>query len=321
MKTLLTIIALLTFCVTASAQTLPRWRADTHIRVEARGFTDKERERVNAAIEAWRPLLPGGLTIEIGTPGNVTIIRAAVEDVRELETCEFFAFNSLIDDVMIRIDPRAGSGEKFQRVVEHAIGHALGLSHRPKSVMAERDAASLRIAFWKIEGKTYHPDREDAARLREIYSAPTQTLRFNAPADMPTSGTGVVTSSAPEPETITTPNTGLARYSFHRRITRGTKWRESDFIWSDDKRLIEINVKGDKINVPRFPVGTNVNAEWWARLSRSWSVTWATGMSVVKDGDENLEFPVRAWGADGTYVEMSNYRLHRTSVRVTEVDQ
>jgi len=309
LASLLITITLLILTASTHAQTLPRWRAGAHIRVEARGLTDKERERVKAAIGAWRPLLPDGLTIEIGTPANVTIIRATVDD-RELETCDSFAFNSLIDEVMIRIDPRAGSGGKFQRVAEHAIGHALGLGHRPKSVMAERDANSLRIAIWKIKGKTYHPDREDAAALNAIYAQPHAT--------------GPILLQG-EREDVAAPNTTdpVQRYSFHRKVTQGNRVRESDFVWADNGKLIEINVKGDSINVPQFPVGTNVSADWWARLSHTWIVAWRPGAEVVEKGggDEKLEFPVEAWSRDGkTRVEMSNYRLHRVSSTVTPVD-
>jgi len=298
----------------ARAQTLPRWRTGAHIQVEARGFSDKERERINGAIEAWRPFLPDNLIIEIGAPANVTIIRAAVKDDHELETCEIFAFDSLIDNVTIRIDPRAGSGDKFQRVVEHAIGHALGLNHRPKSVMAERDTGSLRIAFWKIEGKTYHPDVSDGAELRKLHTV-------EPPAIADASEPRATASGLASAEVVTTDP--VQRYAFHRRITQGTKWRESDFVWADNGKLIEINVKGDNIEVPQFPIGTNVSADWWARLSHTWIVAWRPGAEVVEKGggDDNLEFPVEARSADGkTHVEMSNYRLHRVSSTVTPVD-
>ncbi len=149
-----------------SAQTFPHWPLNTEVKIYflTNAFTDKEQSRINAAVGSWRPFLPAGITLTIAgetsqtqeRQGCVTLNREAVAKARWAECESHTNDNGLTKYAIIRIDPRAGSGDKFQRRVEHEIGHALGLDHRLDSIMTERP-----------HGK---PGEGDAAILRMIYA-------------------------------------------------------------------------------------------------------------------------------------------------------
>lgn len=291
----------------AYAQSLPRWPAGSRIAVVAEGFNDKETKRIESALAAWRPLLPQGLTMETATTGNVRLLRERVSG--KLDECEISA-----ERATCRIDPAAGSGERFQMTVEHAIGHVLGLGHRPDSVMQARASNSLRIGFWRIE-KLWHPSEQDRAQLAAMYSAITSA---NKPV--------AVVAEAPPTPTLLTP--AAIRYAFRRVVTDGKHSRASTFTFNDRGQQIETDISGsnDKRlrSVPMFPVGTTeaVFAHWKANpVVHEYDLAWSSGKTLSIDGagDADLKFPVEAYNGK-LRAYYSNYRLFRTTVTIKDAD-
>lgn len=319
MSKLFVLTIVLVFSATSQAQELPRWPVPSNIQVlVSPQFDSKEQNRVNAAIQPWRPLLPAGLTLTSAgvsdrtCQGCVTIIRETPG--KERGQTEFAHHKWITDYAIIRIDPRV-SGDDLEQTVQHEIGHALGLSHRPNSVMAMHAPDSIRIGFWKIKGKTFHPDERDREQLRNLYAqvpvvAAPVTVEVEAPTD--------VLTTAP-----------AQRYSFRRVVTIGNKRRESTFTFNDKGEQVETDVVGsnDKAfkRVPMFPVGLGSEAvfnDWRTRPAvNRYVVRWENGkeLSIDGAGDEALRFPVVAH-TDKIRVEFFNYKLFRTSVSVKELE-
>lgn len=162
-----TLLVVLAFALTATAQTFPRWPQGQAVRIYtlANAFTDKEHVRITAAIESWRPLLPSGITLTLA--GDVSEIQScqgcATLDRKPTRKDEWGECKTVHDPstnvaiyAEISIDPRAGSGDDFQRVAEHEIGHVLGLDHRAKSVMSPHPKRG--------------PSGDDGVILRALYS-------------------------------------------------------------------------------------------------------------------------------------------------------
>lgn len=170
------IALLFALAITATAQTFPRWPQGQTVKVYilANAFTDKEHARITVAVESWRPLLPSGITLTLAgevseiqsCQGCVTLDRKPTrkDEWGECKTVHDPATNIAIY-AEISIDPRAGSGDDFQRVTEHEIGHVLGLDHRARSVMSP------------------HPKREpsgdDGVILRGLYAAGLTALNIS----------------------------------------------------------------------------------------------------------------------------------------------
>jgi hypothetical protein len=232
---------------TATAQTLPRWPQGTSVKVFLfRGaFTANERNRIETAIDSWRPFLPEGITMQIA---------GEADSVQQCQGCVTFNLSPTAKEVwgeceshrgpdgrtwfaIIRIDRRAGSGDNFQRVVEHEIGHSLGLDHRSHSIMAACAVGA--------------PSAQDAALLRAMYpdakaatSIPTPVATL-APA-LPALPALDVTKTA---EQETAMLAVLQRYSFRREVSiqtldnegkvTGDYERISQMVLADDGRRIE----------------------------------------------------------------------------------
>jgi Matrixin len=168
MKGLFLFSIVLSIFASASAQTFPRWPQSTNIKVFMirDAFNEKEQIRIDAAAQSWRPFLPEGVTIHIAGETSsietcrdcVTINRERIEK-DEWGECEAHAFDGITWYAVIRVDKRAGSGDAFQRVVTHEIGHSLGLDHRPKSIMSAHAHGA--------------PSEQDGAILRSIYADQT----------------------------------------------------------------------------------------------------------------------------------------------------
>lgn len=220
-KLVAAVIAILMFCVIALAQTFPRWPANqtVHIYTLAGSFSPAEQGRIKAVVEAWRPLLPAGMTMTIAgeashveeCQGCVTLNRETVIKSRWAECESHTNDKGLTKYAIIRIDPRAGSGDKFQRRVEHEFGHLLGLDHRPDSIMTARP-----------HGK---PSEKDAAILRGIYAAPTVAKTERV---ISVESQGLTWSTDPNIaalDTILAPHleaemvTALQRYTFRRVVS------------------------------------------------------------------------------------------------------
>src|SRR6266404_7770905 len=132
-------------------------------------FTETEQIRIDAAVQSWRPFLPEGVTLHIaGETSSIEMCRDCVTLNRERTKkdewgeCEAHHFDGITWYAIIRVDKGAGSGDAFQRVVAHEIGHSLGLDHRRKSIMSARAHGA--------------PSEQDAAALRGIYASPSSTL-------------------------------------------------------------------------------------------------------------------------------------------------
>lgn len=298
--------ALFVWLAFAKGQSLPRWPQNTAIRIVA----TSDRAQVAKAVEAWRPYSP--VAIELGETGNVTILR---EKVPHEGQCQLTIVNGEIVSAVVRIDPSL-KGEDFTLAVEHELGHVLGLQHRAGSIMSQPYVRTVKVAgLITVARIVWHPNAGDKNELEKLYAEQVEA-ESNIASD------STQPESVKEETALGVPTTELAvrRYAFHRKVTRGSKTRESDFSWADNGRLVETNIKGNAIKVPQFPVGEHVGEEWWARLSKSWSVTWKTGAAVTEKGDEGLEFPINAVSVDGkTRVEMT-YRLHRVDVSVTPIE-
>ncbi len=189
MKGLFLFSIILSVFATATAQTFPRWPQSTNVKVFLiRGaFTEKEQIRIDAALQSWRPFLPEGVTIKIAGETNstqtcrdcVTINRERTKE-DEWGECEAHPFDGITWYAIIRVDKRAGSGDAFQRIVAHEIGHSLGLDHRPKSIMSARAHGA--------------PSEQDGAILRAIYANPPSTVGAEVPARVSPSSRGVGSS-------------------------------------------------------------------------------------------------------------------------------
>lgn len=164
------LLCIVAFALTATAQTFPRWPDNQTVKVFtlAGAFTSDEQGRIKAAVEAWRPLLPKGITLTLEGEtteaktcfGCATLNREPTPRDKWGMTYTHYIGTQAIRQAVyatISIDRRAGSGDKFQRRVEHEFGHLFGLDHRPDSIMTERP-----------HGK---PGEGDAAILRMIYSS------------------------------------------------------------------------------------------------------------------------------------------------------
>jgi len=171
MKGLFLFSIVLSVFASATAQTFPHWPQSTNVKVfMIRGsFNEEEQIRIDAALQSWRPFLPEGVTIHIaGETSSIETCRDCVTIYRERTKkdewgeCEAHHFDGITWYAIIRVDKRAGSGDAFQRVVAHEIGHSLGLDHRRKSIMSARAHGA--------------PSEQDGAILRGIYASRPSTL-------------------------------------------------------------------------------------------------------------------------------------------------
>jgi len=171
MKGLFLFSIVLCVFASATAQTFPRWPQSTDIKLFMirDAFTETEQIRIDAAVQSWRPFLPEGVTIHIaGETSSIEMCRDCVTLNRERTKkdewgeCEAHHFDGITWYAIIRVDKRAGSGDAFQRVVAHEIGHSLGLDHRRKSIMSARAHGA--------------PSEQDGAILRGIYASPPSAL-------------------------------------------------------------------------------------------------------------------------------------------------
>lgn len=171
MKGLFLFSIVLSVFASATAQTFPHWPQSTNIKVFMihDAFTETEQIRIDAAVQSWRPFLPEGVTIHIaGETSSIEMCRDCVTLNRERTKkdewgeCEAHHFDGITWYAIIRVDKRAGSGDAFERVVAHEIGHSLGLDHRRKSIMSARAHGA--------------PSEQDGAILRDIYASPSSAL-------------------------------------------------------------------------------------------------------------------------------------------------
>ena len=320
MKAFLLLLALATF---SAAQQVPHWSLPTHLRVFASPvFSAKDRAEINSAIESWRHLLPEGITMQYASEtdavqtcnGCITIVRDISLSSRELGECELNHHDRTTDYVIIRVDPKAGKS-----VFEHELGHAIGLSHYRDSIMSEKVSH-------------YHPNNDDAARLRLIYPDPNQAITESCCA------LDATVSLNPSP---------VQRYAFQRVVivSEGPKTvtRCSTFTFDDRGEQIETDIAqagrlegiDEKYwrHFPAFPIGRDVTAEW-ARGSaalKAFTVVWrnelgnSNGLPWFADGEKpsGLAFPVEAIKVDGprkVFVQLYNYRSFRVSVAIKELE-
>jgi hypothetical protein len=316
--------------IAAQAQSIARWPGNTAIQVYTQQLNEKETVQVRASVEAWRPFLPPGITVNFAGATNtvqtqhaVTFTRASVPG-DERGDCEINSVDGLTTYAVIRIDPRAGSGDEFKSVAEHEFGHALGLQHRAASIMDPRPH-SVSVFGVRVDGSARRPGSEDAKILRDIYAVAAAANNAGEGTDDP-SGTGDAGEGARVPR-----SSNCKKYSFRRRVTRGKLWRESTFIFNDKGEYIETDITGsdDKRlrNVPMFEISEN------PRMPKGWNVGWVPEGTVAlelrdrpwfktSEGEKEsgLLFPSDAWKND-LHVRMFDYKLYRTSVNITELDQ
>jgi len=175
-KRLFVPLVLLAFAAIVTAQTFPRWPQGQQVRVYTltAAFTDKEHARIKAALNNWQPQRPPSIILTLA--GDVSEIQSCQgcvtldrKPTRKDEWGECKMVHDLSTNIAvyseISIDPRAGSGDDFQRVAEHEIGHVLGLDHRVKSVMSPHPKRG--------------PSGDDGVILRGLYSAGLTALNVS----------------------------------------------------------------------------------------------------------------------------------------------
>lgn len=354
MRILLTVALLCAFllgCMTARAQSLPRWPQNTQIKIAA----TSDREQVQQAIEAWRPWLRGGLTMElVGANQNLTeaillrgvrvidIVRDKVKG-EERGECQLRVVDGYIQSGVIRIDPSL-KGEDFKLAVEHEIGHALGLQHRPNSIMSKPYVRTVKFAgLIPVARIVRHPDASDAAELHKLYEGSvtsdlvSQAIVFNSTITSTpetVSPVQVLAESTPPPAPIL-----IHRYAYRRVVTikdeTGVRTvRSSTFTFND---------KGERVETDVILTGRDPGKKFWRQIPefeiaahpsqpQGWAIAWTDesgwgtlteGLAWFREGanKSGLLFPSEA-DRGNVHVKFYNYRVFSTEKPIIrEVEQ
>lgn len=254
-------ILLLLLTISAHAQSFVHWAPNTHVKVYLMHFSDKEKSRVQAAIDSW--IFPSGITMKI--EGETDYIRACQdcltvnrEDARSGEwgdiRAEHLITSRLITFAVISLDRRAGSGQALQRVMAHELGHSLGCDH-------SEIAGSVMAQKWHTKDSPY-PTVLDVENVRRMYAGGNN-------AEVRTSDTGSVSDPdlnvrmgisgrmasgiwSSERETLD----ALKGYAFKRTVTietldhagrvNGAYRRNGHMVLGDDGRRVEIHIENPR---------------------------------------------------------------------------